>query len=71
MRGPLDKPFLLALAENPGIPYIEPNGEMLYVQAPGCVVFCHASVGENFNRMSDEHLIRISRILMQKIAERN
>ena len=71
MRGPLDVPFLVALAANPGIPYIEPNGKMLYVKAPGCILFCHAQSHENFNEMSDERLVRISRVLMQRAAERN
>lgn len=70
MRGPVENMFF-ALAENPGTPYIHPDGTMLYVQVPGCVLFCHALSDEDFNNMTDERLIHITKVLMQRAAERN
>lgn len=70
MHGPFENMFF-AVAAHPGTPYIELSGKMLYVQAPGCILFCYALPDEDFNEMDDERLIRIAKVLMQRTAERN
>jgi hypothetical protein len=71
MRGPY-KDMFSALEANPGTPYIPSDGKMMYVLgALNHVLFCHALADEDFNTMSDERIVTIAKVLMDRFAERN